>query len=85
MRGQIEIADDLGPEQAHDVREHRELEAGDDLLGDRGPTDEGASLEHDDFLAGAREIGGGNETVVSPADDDGVVTRGGHARFRAGS
>ncbi len=62
-----------GPQQAHDVREHREREAGEDLLAHRRAADALAPLEHDDALAGAREIGGADEAVVAAADDDRVV------------
>src|SRR4029079_16474917 len=55
VRRQVEVADDLGPEQAHDVREHGELEAGNDFLGDGGTADERATLEHDDLATRARE------------------------------
>ncbi len=41
---QIEIADDLGAEQAHDVGEDRELETGKYLLGHRRAADHGALL-----------------------------------------
>ena len=70
---QIEVADDLGPQQRHDVRAHRELEAGKHFLGDRGPPEHRASLEHEDLPARPGEICGGRETVVTAADHDGAV------------
>ena len=81
---EVEVADDLRPQQAHDVREHREREAGEDLLAHRRPADPLAALEDDDALAGTREVRGRDEAVVAAADDDRVVARA-HARFRSGS
>src|SRR5262245_23978815 len=43
------------------------------LLGDRRAADERATLEDDDFLAAARKVGRGNQTVVSAADDNRIV------------
>jgi hypothetical protein len=94
---ELEVADDLRAQQAHDVGEHRELEAGEDLLGDRRAADERALLEDERAPPRARQVGGGDEPVVPPADDDRVVRaaaarrpvrlrgRGRHARFRSGS
>ena len=72
---QVEIANDLGAQQAHHVREHRELEAGKDLLGHGRAADALAPLEHEHALAGAGEIRGAHEPVVAAADDDCVVGR----------
>jgi hypothetical protein len=82
---QVEIADDLGAEQAHHVGKDRELEAGEDFLGDRGAADDRALLENQHFAARAREVRGGDQPVVAAADDDGVVAGGAHAFFRSGS
>ena len=43
-----------------------------ELLGDRRAADLGPALEHRDFEAGHREIGGGDEAVMAAADDDDV-------------
>src|SRR5207247_2670 len=79
---QIEIANDLWPQQRHDVGEHRQLEAREDLFSDGGAADARPALEHQHRLLGAREIGGCDETVVAAADDDRVVAF--HARLRSG-
>ena len=50
---QVELPDDLGPEQRHDVREDREAEAREDLLGDRRAPEHVPALE-DDRLQPAR-------------------------------
>ena len=73
MTRQVEVADDLGTEQAHDVGEDRELEAREDLLGDRRAADQVAALEHEHRSPGAREVRRGDEPVVPAADDDRVV------------
>ena len=46
---QVQLADDLGPQQADDVRRDAELEARDRLLGDRCASQDVASLEDDDL------------------------------------
>ena len=70
---QFEVADDLRAQQADDVRELAEAIAREDFGGHRGAADDFAPFEHDDLLAGAREVGGRDQAVVAGADDDGVV------------
>ena len=73
---QVELADDLRPEQRHDVREDREAEAREDLLGHRRAPEHVAALEHDGLQPRAREIGGADQAVVAAADHDRVVALG---------
>jgi hypothetical protein len=86
---QLEVADDLRPQQAHDIGELREAVAREDLLGDRGAADHFAALEHADLLAGAREVGRGDQAIVARADHDRVVFAdalgGAHFFFHSGS
>ncbi len=70
---QVELADDLRPQQRHDVRADRELEAGKDLFGHGGAAEDVPALEHQHLAARAREIGGVHQAVVPAADDDHVV------------
>ena len=70
---QLELADDLGPEERHDVREDREAEAREDLLGDRRAAEDVAPLEDQRLHPGPGEIGRADEAVVAAADDDRVV------------
>ena len=70
---EIELLDDLRPQQAQGVGESREVEAWAELLGDRRTADEVALLEHEHPLTGLREVGGVSEAVVTSTDDDGVV------------
>ena len=70
---QIEIPDDLRAEQAHNVGAHGVLESGVDLFGDGGTPEHVPLLEHHDTLARPGEVGGVDEAVVAPTDDDGVV------------
>ena len=72
---EIEVADDLGPEQGDDVRADGEFESRKDLFGDRGAADEVPAFEDEHFSAGARQICGGGEAVVARADHDRVVGR----------
>src|SRR5690348_11337131 len=75
MAGQVEIANDLRAQQRDYVGAHRELESGKDFLGDGGASEHVAPLQHQDFLACARQIGGGGEAVVASSDNDCVVFR----------
>ncbi len=77
---EIEIPDDLGPEQAVDVGGRGHLEAGPQLLGDAGAAQHFAALEYQHFDPGPGEVRGGDQTVVATADNDEVVGRG-HARL----
>jgi hypothetical protein len=70
---ELELVDDVRPQQAQGVREGREPEAGMQLLGDRGTADEVPALEDQRPQAGLREVGAVDEAVVPAADDDGVV------------
>ncbi len=77
---QFQVADDLRAQQADHVGEFGEAIAGEDLLGDRRAADDVAALEDHHLLAGARQIGAGDQAVVAGADDDRVVVIGCHAR-----
>ena len=70
---QIELADDLRPQQRDHVRADRELEAGKDLFGDGRAAEHVPALEHEDLASRPREIGGAGQPVVPAADDDRVV------------
>ena len=74
VAGKIEIANDLRPQQRDHVRADGKFEAGNDLFGASRAADDVTALQHQDLLAGAREIGGVDQAVVPAADDDGVVT-----------
>src|SRR5438105_4642524 len=80
---QVQVADDLRPQQAHHVGEHRETETREDLLAHRRAADALAALDDQNALAGAREIGSAHQAVVAAADDDDFVLV--HTRFRSGS
>ena len=80
---QVQVADDLRSQQAHDVREDRELEPREHLFGHRGSTEQRAPLQHQHGSPRARQVGGGDEPVVTTADHDGVEARGVHERFRS--
>ena len=71
--GQLELVDDVGPEEAQGVREGREPEARVELLGDRRAADERAALEDQGLEPRFRQVGAVDEAVVAAADDDGVV------------
>ena len=73
MARQIELADDLGPQQRDDVRADGEAEAGKDLFRDRRAAEDMTALEDEHGSAGPGEIGSGGQTVVATADDDDVV------------
>src|SRR4029079_8231361 len=75
---QLELADDLRPQQAHHVRRNREAEPWDDLLGHGGPAATVRRLEAEGARAAACERGGRDKPIVATADHDGVVLATGH-------
>ncbi len=86
---QLELVDDVRPQQAERVRERGEVEARDQLLGDRRATDQVPALEDQRLESRLGEVGAVDEAVVPAADDDRVVLRAGschgsHAVFRSG-
>src|SRR5256886_16695681 len=73
MTRELQIADDLGTQQAVHVRGGGHLEARPQLLGHARPAHHVTPLDHQHALAGAREVGRGDEAVVAGPDDDDVV------------
>src|SRR5207249_4136458 len=73
MLDKPQLADHLGVEQAHGIGGRGVAKAGREFLGDRRAADDGAALEHPYLEAGAGEIAGADEAVVSAADDDDIV------------
>src|SRR5690606_11369418 len=82
---QLEIADDLRTQQAHDIREHREPEPWKDFLRHGSTANQRTPFEDKRPATGAREVRSRNEPVVPAANDDDVVAIRVHARFRGGS
>src|SRR2546429_791273 len=72
---EVEVPDDLRPQQARGIREPRELDPREDLLRDARPSNDRPTFEDEDFQPGLRQIRRGDEAVVAPADDDGVPCR----------
>jgi hypothetical protein len=72
VRAQAEVADDLGPEHARDVRRGGGPAARCDLLRDAAPAEDLAALQDEHAEPPAREIGGRGEAVVAPAHHHGV-------------
>ena len=71
VANEVEVAYERRRQQAHDVREHRDLVVRTPrLLGDRRATDERPPLEDHDALAGAGEVRRRDEAVVTATDDD---------------
>ena len=71
MPRQLEIADDLGAQQAHDIGKDGEPERREDLFTACGTADDVASFEHEHALAGTSKVGRADEPVVARADNDG--------------
>ena len=80
MLRQLQLPDDLRAQQAHDVGQDAERVAGDDLVARRGAAQDVALLEDQRLPAGLRQVGGGRQAVVAPADDHRVVALG-HPRL----
>ena len=70
---ELELADHLRVQQAHDVGEDREGEARHDLLGHGGAADDVAALEDERLQPRLGEVGAADQAVVPAADDDRVV------------
>ena len=70
---QLQVVDDVRPQEAERVREGREPEARAELLGDRRPTDEVAPLDDQRLEAGLGQVGAVDEAVVAATDHDRVV------------
>src|SRR5262249_46384901 len=81
---EIQVANDLRPQQTHDVGKHGELEAGKDLLRDRRAADERSAFEDERLASGTRQVCRGNQSIVTAADDDRIVFHR-HAFFLGGS
>src|SRR6266446_6695325 len=73
--GQLESADDLGPQQAAHVRAVRVREVLVQAAADRRPADVRLTLEHQHLEARARQIACSDQSVVAGPDDDGVEVR----------
>ena len=86
VSSELELADDVRSKQAHDVGANREGKAWEDLLGNRGATDQVPALEDQYLASRSSQVGSADQTVVAATDDDVVVARvlGLHARFLAG-
>ena len=86
--GQLELPDDLGTKEADHVRQNRELEPGEDLLGYRRATHQVPPLQNEHLPTSPGQVRGGREPVMAPADHDGVVhafSAHSHPLFRGGS
>src|SRR5256885_7459644 len=73
MAPELQVTDDLGAQQAVHVRGGGHLEARPSLLGPARPAHHVTPLQHQHALAGAREVGRGDEAVVAGPDDSDVV------------
>ena len=83
--GEVEVVDDLRPQQADHVGEDRDREPGQDLLAVGGPADALVLLDEQDVPAAPRQVGGGDQPVVAAPDDDVVVAvQGGRAGLFGG-
>ncbi len=72
MRGEVEVGDDLRVEQAADVGGERHAVARPHRFGDRRAAEDVAPFQHDRPQAGARAIRGGDQPVMTAADDRNV-------------
>src|SRR5689334_15539263 len=69
---QIEFANDLRSQQRDDIRTNREFKTGKHLFSDRRAAEHVPSLEHKNFLSGAREIRRVHQTIMTAPDYDDV-------------
>ena len=84
VTAQVELVDHTMVEEAHEVRAraHHESRILEGMLERARATDAITRLEHEHRASGAREVGGGGETVVTGSDDDGIPRRVGAQRPR---
>jgi hypothetical protein len=80
----VELFKDEGVKQAGEIGAGRHSYAGEGLLDGAGAADAIAALNDQDFLTGAREVGGAGKAVVSGTDDDRVPGFGGEGGDRLG-
>ena len=73
MLGQLEVVDDVRPEQAQGIREGREPEARVELLGDGRAAEQRAPLQDQRLEPGLGQVGAVGQAVVTATDDDRVV------------
>jgi hypothetical protein len=69
---QVEIANDLRPQERDHIRADGKLESGKNFFCDSGPAKHLAPFQHQDFFAGAREISGVGEAVVAAANHNNI-------------
>ena len=79
--GQLQVLDDLGPDEAQRVRERREAEARAKFLGDGRATYQMPTLDDERLQSGLGQIRPIHEAVVPATDHDGVVVRVSRAGF----
>ena len=83
--GKFQLADDVGPKQAHHIGTHREMKAGVKLLGHRRSAQHMTAFENQDALSRLGEVSGAHQSVMPAADDDGIVGFRHQLRFLGGS
>ncbi len=74
--GQLQLVDDLGPEEGQGVREGREPETGTELLGDGRSADQVPLLQDQGLQPATGQVGAVDEPVVTAAHHDRVVAVG---------
>ena len=81
--GELQVVDDVRPQQGQRIREGREPEARAQLLGDGRAADEVPAFDDQGLEAGLREVRAVDQAVVAATDDDRVVGAvGARARLR---
>ena len=74
---ELEVRDDLRLQHRDDVGGAGDAPSRPEFLGDAGAAEDRAALEDQHAYPGAREVGGGRQAVVTPADHDRVICSGG--------
>src|SRR5947207_11261692 len=77
MTRQVELLNDLRPQERDDVGADRIAEAGKELFCDGGSAEDVPPLEYQHLPARAREVCGSREAVVPAPNDDCVITHRG--------
>ena len=70
---EVELPDDLGPEQRDHVGTDGEFEPWENFLSDRRSAEHVTALQDQDLLSRASQVGRVDQAVVTAADDNDVV------------
>ncbi len=75
MLFELHVAHNIATQRSRRMRQRRTAEAGIELFGDGGAARLRSALEHQRLVSGPGQVEGGNQPIMSAADDDDVAVR----------